>query len=380
MNSVYLQSLVETTKAIQSAFMRNNTDQIPGLVNEYRQLLIEVIQADGIWAINDKHVSLHDVVSRILSVKTSDGYEFIDDQTPQAYLKCLINNMPISLDNATKLVRYKNCPPSALVDKISKTNFKYTDYVELTKFILRMVSANHKDADKFVCDVLTNKIEFDSKTRGEHFRELIMSICNIDKFSPELVSILRSKEGSFIDYLTSNPSAIKYHYSTRVALKLHEAGCVKFSNWLVKDVDMMVYGTKEEVLKLAMTGIRVGSGFIKDALNDKDCVNDRVFLYMTHLVSPENRICSAIENDRSEIMSQTWFKCLGMALSEADKAGLSYDRDSVVDLISGLSRAVENKILLKGSVLASGIKGELLVRAPELSQYSGELLEGDLGL
>lgn len=390
-NSVYVQNAQRVTRAIRDSFIRMQLENLPALANEYTLAILELIQAEGHWAIgNDTSISLGEVAEEVLGFRTKDGYSIFDGKNGARLAAAFVEYLPLSVQHARMLFGRSEVPMDKLVNKLIKMNFDYqlssnASYCALAQDISRKSKVQ---ADRLITDILDGKTRIGQSADLSSVMFLIKTGLSNDKPSAPLLAAIKAQESEILKHIGLGDSGknikaineiVKMPVGVLTNLKI--AGC---DTLLGKIMNLgSVDYTECSFTGFFNAGGKLPDTFVSAALSSAGHPADLRFAFAEALFNtPENLHAAArfINSDKVNSNAEIWLKSLGDAIVKLRREGVKFERKDVVDLIEPLTAAVENKVILKGAALASGIDGIYLAAVPSLKEFKGEFIHQELGL
>lgn len=390
-NSVYVQNAQRITTAIQQAFVDHKLDRLPLLSMEYGQALVELIQADGHWAVHtDPSISLQAVCKSVLNQKTQEGYIVVGHDTKQDYLAAMIDTLPVTIDTAARLISLPACPVDKLVNKLIKTYFSYpVDHAGLIDLLTTISTKSKTQCERLLVDILVGKSTFSNPSDLIASGALMHLVAKQDQPSTALKDAIKGREADFLacinmgdpkDRLKALQGVVKM--SVRAFTNLKLAGC-DASVAMLLNIGSVDYKTETKYSSFFEAGGKLPASFISKSITSASYQFDMKFALVEALTVSDESFINAIKSlpiDNYNSLAEYWFKCLGDAITTARQEGQNPSREAVVALIDTLAWRIDNKQILRGSTLASGIDGRFLAHSPSLKEFRGDYIHQDLGL
>lgn len=391
-NSVYAKNAQRVTRAIRDCFLSGAFDKLPALSQEYTQATLELIQAEGHWSIGaDDSISLHAVAEQILGHRTKDGYSLFDSKNADLMATAFVDYLPVSVQHAKTLIARAEPPMEKLVSKLMKMNLEYQlgSATGLSDLVDLIASRSRGQADRLITDILDGKTQLGRSADLLSMVFVIRTGLSHDKPSDPLLAAIRAKEGEILKHLSFGDSGAKVRaindsvkLPVGVLSKLKAAGCENLLDKLINlgGIDHKGTGTLSGFFS---AGGRLPDAFISAALSSQNHAPDLKFVFAEALATDPATLHTAvrfIDTDRANLNAEVWFKSLGDAIVQLKKEGVRLEKKDIVDLIEPLAAKVENRAILKGATLASGIDGIYLAIVPSLKEFKGHYIHQELGL
>ena len=391
-NSVYAQNAQRVTRAIRDTFLSGQYDKLPALSQEYTQATLELIQAEGHWAIgSDASISLHEVAEQLLGHRTKEGYSLFDSKNRDLLATAFVEYLPVSVHHAKTLLARSEPSMEKLVTKLMKANLEYQlgSSTGLPDLVDLISSRSQAQADRLITDILDGKTQLGRSADLLSMVFVIRTGLSHNKPSEPMLASIRVKEGEILKHIGIGDAnakikaindSVKMPVGVLSQLKL--AGCDALLDKLINigGIDYKGAGTLSGFFS---TGGKLPDTFISAALTSANRGSDLKFVFAEALATNPVNLHTAvrfIDSDRANLNAEVWLKSLGDAITHLKKEGMRFERKDVVDLIEPVAAKVANRAILKGAALASGIEGIYLSIVPSLKEFKGEFIHQELGL
>lgn len=391
-NSVYAQNAQRVTRAILESFITGQYDKLPALSQDYTQAILELIQAEGHWAIgSDTSISLHEVADRIISHKTKEGYTLFDGRNRDLLATAFVDYLPVSVQHARLLLARSEPPMDKLVSKLIKMNLEYDlgSSTGLSDLVDLIANRSRAQGDRLITDILDGKAQLGRSADLLSMVFVIRTGLSHDTPSAPLLAAIKVKEEEILKHIGfgDSSSKIKSINSTvklpvGVLTQFKAAGCDGLLEKLI-NLDSIDHKGPGTLSGFFSAGGRVPDAFISAALSSSKHGQDLKFVFAEALATNPVTLHTAvrfIDTDQANLNAEVWFKSLSDAIVHLKKEGVRLVKKDIVDLIEPLAAKVENRTILKGATLASGIDGEYLAIVPSLREFKGHYIHQELGL
>lgn len=391
-NSVYALTAQRVTRAIRDALISGQYEKLPALSHDYAQATLELIQAEGHWAIgSDSSISLHEVAEHVLGHRTKDGYSLFDGKNRDQLATAFVQYLPVSVQHAKSLLARAEPPMDVLVTKLMKMNLEYQlgSSTGLSDLVDLIASRSRTQADRLITDILDGKTQLGRTADLPSMTFVIRTGLSHDKPSEALMTAVKTKEAEILKFIGIGDSGSKIKAVNEtvkmpvgVLSHLKAAGCDGLLDKLINlgGIDYKAYGT---LSGFSNAGGKLPDAFVSAALSSANHATDLKFVFAEALAtSPENLHTALrfIDTDRANLNAEVWLKSLSDGITQLKKEGVHLEKKDVVDLIEPLAAKIENRAILKGAALASGIDGIYLAIVPSLKEFKGHFIHQELGL
>lgn len=391
-NSVYAQNAQRVTRSIRDSMIAGEFDNLPALSQEYTQAILELIQAEGHWSIgSDDSISLHAVAEQILGHRTKDGYSLFDRKNRDLMATAFVDYLPVSVHHAKILLARAEPSMEKLVSKLMKVNVEYQlgSSTGLSDLVDLIATRSPTQADRLITDILDGKTQLGRSADLISMVFVIRTALSNDKPSEPLQAAIRAKEGEILKHFGFGDSSSKVKaindtvkMPIGVLTKLKKAGC---DGLLEKIINLGGINHKEQgtFAGFFAAGGKLPDAFVSAALSSPNHAPDLKFVFAEALATDPATLHTAvrfIDTDRANLNAEVWFKSLGDAIVQLKAEGKRLEKKDIVDLIEPLAAKVENRQILRGATLASGIDGIYLSIVPSLKEFKGHYIHQELGL
>lgn len=391
-NSVYIQNAQQATRAMRDAFLKSQLDTLPSLSNDYTLALLELIQAEGHWAIgSESSISLEVVAEQILGHRTKEGYSLFDGRDGARIAAAFVEFLPLTTEHARTLISRSEPPMDRLVTKLMKMNFDYpiSSVTGICDLAQTIATKSKVQGDRFITDILNGKTHLGRSADLQSMMFLFRVGLSNEKPSESLLAAVKAQESLILKQLAIGDSSSKIRsinetvkLPVKVLTNLKVAGCDDLLGKILnlRSVD---YGREGALSGFFAAGGRLPYTFVSGSLASPNLAPDLRFVFAEALATTPANLHAAVRfvgDERANDNAEVWLKSLGDALVLLGKEGLEFDRKQVVDLIEPIAASIENRAILKGAALASGIDGIYLAAVPSLKEFKGEFIHQELGL